>query len=110
MRQLYVLFHSRGPAWDQGRDFTEQSGIEQHIAFMRSLGAQGALVLGGPFAAGEAATPIGMAVITAPDMAEAERLALEDQSVASGLIAVSVRAWSVFMGDALGDIPPAGEG
>ena len=110
MQQLFVLFHSPGPRWDHTVGFMEQPGVTDHVAFMRSLTARGLMVLGGPFDDGDATAPVGMAVITAPDISAAERIALEDRSVASGLIRVSVRPWNVPMGFALDAIPPVGQG
>lgn len=83
----------------------EQPGVEDHIAFMRSLTERGLMVLGGPFSDGDATAAVGIAVITARDAAEAELVALEDRSVENGLIRVAVRPWSVPMGFALGTIP-----
>jgi uncharacterized protein YciI len=101
MRQLFVLFHAPGPAWDRAVGFMEQPGIEEHIDFMRSLAARALMVLGGPFADEDPAGAVGMAVIIARDAAEARRIALEDGSVASGLIRVTSRPWTVPMGFAL---------
>ena len=49
MQRLFVLFHSPGPRWDDAIGFLEQPGIEEHIAFMRSLAERGLMALGGPF-------------------------------------------------------------
>ena len=105
MQRLFVLFHSPGPAWDRALGFLEQPGIEEHVAFMRTLTERGVMVLGGPFADGDATEQVGMAVITAGDAEEAELLALEDRSVASGLLRVAVRPWTVPMGFAVGALP-----
>lgn len=110
VQQLFVLFHSPGSAWDPSRGFMEQPGIEQHIAFMRGLTERGLMVLGGPFADGDAAGAVGMAVITAPDLAEAERLAMEHRSVQDALIRVQVRPWNVPMGVALESVRPIDAG
>ncbi len=107
MRQLFVLFHSAGPAWDKTLGFMEQPGIGEHIAFMRSLTERGLMVLGGPFGDEDAGVAVGMAVIAAPDADAAELVAHEDRSVAHGLIRVSVRPWTVPMGVALEALPPA---
>ena len=109
MRRLFVLFHSPGPAWDQKLAFMEQPGIGEHIAFMRSLTERGLLVLGGPFGDDDPRISVGMAVVSAPDAGEAERLAQEDRSVEHGLLRVAVRPWVVPMGGAL-DAIPEGEG
>lgn len=110
MRQLFVLFHSPGPAWDKTLGFMEQPDIAEHIAFMRSLTERGLLVLGGPFADDDATVVVGMAVIIAQDAVEAKRLAHEDRSVEHGLIEVVVRPWTVPMGFALGAAPWSHEG
>lgn len=105
MRQLFVLFHSPGPAWDQKLGFMEQPGIGEHIAFMRSLTERGLLVLGGPFGDEDPRIAVGMAVVSAPDAGEAQRIAQEDQSVEQGLLRVAVRPWIVPMGSALDAVP-----
>lgn len=105
MRQLFVLFHSPGPAWDKAFGFMEQPGIGEHIAFMRSLTERGLMVLGGPFGDEDSAVAVGMAVITARDVAEAALLATEDRSVEHGLLRAAVRPWIVPMGMALEAIP-----
>ena len=105
MRQLFVLVHSPGPAWDHALSFFEQPGIGHHVAFMRRLTADGRMVLGGPFDDGDASGAVGMAVITATDTEEATRIAAEDASVQAGLIRVQVRPWNVPMGLALGSLP-----
>ena len=110
MRQLFVLFHSPGPAWDRAVGYMEQPGIQAHVDFMRSLAARGLMVLGGPFADEDVVGAVGMVVITAADSAEAERLAHEDRSVEHGLIRVSVRPWNVPMGLALDAVPPVEAG
>lgn len=110
VQQLFVLFHAPGTTWDHGLGFLQQPGIEQHIAFMRSLTERGLMVLGGPFADEDAAEAVGMAVIMARDATEAEGIALEDRSVASGLIRVTARPWTVPMGFALKVFPASDEG
>ena len=65
------------------------------------------LVLGGPFADGDSAESVGMAVIVARDAVHAEGLAHEDRSVERGLIIVRVRPWTVPMGIALDVVPPS---
>ena len=39
-----------GPSWDASRPLEEQSGWEEHAAFMDALVADGFVVLGGPLA------------------------------------------------------------
>jgi uncharacterized protein YciI len=102
---LFVLFHRPGPRWAAGVEFPAQDGIMDHILFMRRLDEEGRLVLGGPFD-DEPAGPtdggaVGLAIIEAGSMQEAERLAESDASVQYGLISVTVRRWGPRMGSAL---------
>jgi uncharacterized protein len=100
---FFVIAHHRGPAWRDGVGMLEQPGIEAHVGFMRSLDRRGVMVLGGPFMdADDAADPIvGMAIVRAVDLAEAEALAAEDPSIELGLIRARVRAWNAAMGTSL---------
>jgi uncharacterized protein YciI len=102
---LFVLFHRPGPRWQPGAPFTEQPGIMDHIGFMQGLDQAGRLVLGGPFdnepAGPQDGGPVGIAIIEADGMEEAERLAASDEAVKAGLLTVQVRPWRPRMGSAL---------
>jgi uncharacterized protein YciI len=43
-----VVLHRAGPEWQPGRPLEEQSGWEEHAAFMDDLAESGFIVLGGP--------------------------------------------------------------
>ena len=102
---LFVLIHRPGPRWQLGAPFPEQPGIMDHIGFMHGLAQQGRLVLGGPFddepAGPKDGGPVGIAIIEADAMADAQLLADSDESVKAGLLTVTVRAWRPRMGSAL---------
>jgi uncharacterized protein YciI len=68
---------------------------------MSSVAERGRMVLGGPYAPEPGAELVGMAVIRAADLAEAQAIAEEDESVRAGLLRVSVREWTPKMGSAL---------
>jgi hypothetical protein len=48
MPMFHVVLTRTGPEWDPARPLEEQSGWEEHAAFMDSLVDRGLLVLGGP--------------------------------------------------------------
>ena len=102
---LFVLIHRPGPRWQLGLPFPEQAGIMEHIEFMHGLDTDHRLVLGGPFdddwTSSSPSTPVGMAIIQATDLADAQELAASDESVKAGLIDVTVRPWRPRMGSAL---------
>jgi len=102
---LFVLIHRPGPRWQAGAPFPEPSGIMDHITFMRRLDEDHRLILGGPFddewTGSSNSTPVGMAIIEAEGMEEAQALAASDESVKAGLLTVTVRPWRPRMGSAL---------
>jgi uncharacterized protein YciI len=93
-----VLVHEAGPTWQPGVPFREQHGVESHMGFMRRLHEEGLLVIGGPFLDDADDLPVGMAIIRAPSLEDAERIAVLDASLAAGLLRVRVRPWLVPMG------------
>lgn len=46
----FVVLRRLGPDWDPSRPIEEQSGWDEHAAFMDSLVQDGFVVLGGPLA------------------------------------------------------------
>ena len=50
MAMFHVVIHRSGPDWQPGRPLEEQSGWEEHAAFMDGLVDAGVIVLGGPLA------------------------------------------------------------
>ena len=48
MAMFLLTFHRAGPEWQPGRPLEEQSGWEEHAAFMDDLVDAGFIVLGGP--------------------------------------------------------------
>jgi hypothetical protein len=47
---FFVCMRRSGPDWDPARPLEEQSGWEEHAAFMDELVERGFVVLGGPLA------------------------------------------------------------
>ncbi len=73
----------------------DHPGIGQHFEFLQRRAAAGQLIAAGP-------TPdepgTGMTVRDVKSLAEAERLAREDdQAVATGVLDVTVRPWQIVM-------------
>ena len=89
----YVIVHAPGPAWEAGLPFSEQAGVQDHLAHFRSLLAAGKLHLGGPFLDEFA----GGMMIPSEGLSEAEIVAFAnaDPAVRSGLLRVAVRRWLV---------------
>lgn len=100
-----MLFHRPGPTWQAGVEFPAQDGIMDHIGFMRRLDEEGRLILGGPFddepAGPSDGGPVGIAIIEADSIEEAQVIGESDASVQAGLLVFKARAWRPRMGSAL---------
>jgi uncharacterized protein YciI len=88
-KRYFVLAHAPGPKWDPTRGFREQAGIEQHTNYMQDFFDCGTLVLGGPFLDNSG----GMMIFDLDSAQEAQRVAEDDPTVKSGLLAVTVKPW-----------------
>lgn len=94
-RTWFVLLHRRGSAVQDDQSLFDHPGIRQHFEFLERRAAAGQLIAAGP-------TPdqpgTGMTVLDVESLAEAERLAHEDdQAVVNGVLDVRVRPWHVVM-------------
>jgi uncharacterized protein YciI/uncharacterized protein YndB with AHSA1/START domain len=93
-----ALVHRPGPAADPDVPVFAQPQFRLHAEFLQRMAGQGYLVAAGPLD-DEAGT--GMTVLRLPgadQLAEATRLATEDDaSVAGGFFTVTVRPWQVMM-------------
>ena len=88
-KQFYVLFHSPGPRWDHAKEFAEQAGIQEHVAFLRGLFENGKLRMGGPFLDNSG----GMAILEVASLDEARRIGESDSTVKNGLLKVTPKPW-----------------
>ncbi len=92
--RYWVLVHAPGPAWVPGVPFPQQPGVELHQAHMRRLLDDGQLVIGGPFLDEQGG---GFVVVRADTEAEALALGTPDESLAAGLLTMTVRPWLAAM-------------
>ena len=103
-KQFYVIVHHRGPAWQDGVPYLEQPAIGGHIGFMQDVTDRGLRVLGGPYIDDDPTGIVGMAIVSAASQEEAEAIAAEDPTIASGMISPRVRPWRAVMGSALDEM------
>ncbi|GAA3293012.1 hypothetical protein GCM10020218_069110 [Dactylosporangium vinaceum] len=97
-RIWFVLQHRPGPAAKPGVSVTDQPGFAEHLAFLNRRAEDGTLVMAGPFEDVDGAVDEGMTVLATATLEDALRLAeIDDEAVRSGLLAVTVRTWTVVM-------------
>src|SRR5690242_16810869 len=88
---FYVVERRSGPQWDPSRPLEEQSGWDEHAAFMDGLVDSGFVVLGGPLADEHRVI---LAVEAESENAVRETLA-RDPWHETHLVVASVEAWTI---------------
>jgi uncharacterized protein YciI len=88
---LFAVRHLPGPEWVPGLDPREQAGIGEHAAYWASVGAEGRILLGGPFLDPDQ----GGLVVMSPGHAweDVEEIAEADPALSRGLLAYEILTW-----------------
>ena len=96
-QSAFVALYERGPAWDDAKGVFQQTGVNEHIQFLRANGEK--LIAAAPFRqgleAGATDRTVGMVVVLASSQEEAERLIANDPAIVQKLMVVKVRQWMV---------------
>jgi hypothetical protein len=94
---VFAVTYERGAAWDAAKGGFQQTGITDHMQFLRTNGEK--LLAGAPFQqglpAGATDQTVGMILLLAATQEEAETLVASDPAVASRLMKATVRRWLV---------------
>jgi uncharacterized protein YciI len=88
---FFVVLRRHGPSWDPTRPLEEQTGWDEHAAFMDSLVETGFVVLGGPLADEERV----VLAVDAPSDADVRATLAADPWHASHLVIDSVDPWTI---------------
>ena len=88
---FYVVIRRRGPGWERSRPLEQQSGWDEHAAFMDGLVDTGFVVLGGPLDDEERVV---LAVEATSEAAVRETLA-RDPWHETHLVVDSVDGWTI---------------
>jgi uncharacterized protein YciI len=96
MAGYFLVRQARGPAWDSSRGRCEQSGWDQHVAFIDRLSEDGMIPLGGPV--GEIDGQHVVLVVHAASEDEARAMFADDPWMDSILRIESVEPWTLWIG------------
>lgn len=88
---MFVVLRRHGPDWDPRLPMEEQSGWDDHAAYMDALTAEGFIVLGGPL---EDEVRVVLAV-DSDSMDEVRRRLAEDPWSPSHLVVDSIQRWTL---------------
>jgi uncharacterized protein YciI len=93
MKQAFVIYYRRGPAWIDGKTVFEQP-LQEHLAYMKGLKAAGTLMLGGPFTDNSG----GMVVVDAAGADEAQAILEGDPAVRDRVMVAEAHPWKLMAG------------
>ena len=91
----YLVIRGKGPSWDHARARREQSGWDEHAAFMDALTDEGFVVLGGPIGEGDGEDTL--QVVDAESEAVVRARLAEDPWGEDMLVTKSVEPWQVWL-------------
>jgi len=93
MAVFLVMLHRSGPHWDASKPLEEQSGWDEHAAFMDGLVDDGFIVLGGPLADEHR-----VAHVVEADSEDAVRATLaRDPWSDTHLVAAAIEPWTLWL-------------
>ncbi len=96
MAGYFLVRQARGPDWDPSRGRREQSGWDQHAAFIDRLSEDGTIPLGGPV--GDVDGQYAVLVVQAGSEADARAIFADDPWMDSVLRIESVEPWTLWVG------------
>jgi uncharacterized protein YciI len=99
----FLVERARGRAWDHSKLRREQTGWDEHAAFMDALVEEGLVVLGGPVGEGDGDNAV--LVVDADSEATIRARLAEDPWENDMLTTETVRPWSVWLRGAVTDEP-----
>jgi len=94
--RCFLVRQARGPQWDPTRGRREQSGWNEHAAFVDRLSEDGKVLLGGPV--GEVDGQDVVVVVDADSEAEARAIFTDDPWMDGVLRIESVEPWILWIG------------
>ena len=96
---LFAVTREAGPGWTDGKGAFEQSGVNDHAAFMNNLSNQGFVLFAGPLAGSEQDRIRALLIAEADSETDIERRLADDPWVLTQrLVTTSVEPWNLFVG------------
>ena len=97
MATFHVVVHRSGPDYDRSLPLEQQSGWDEHAAFMDALTEEGFILAGGPLGGEDDAARV-LHVVDAPDGDAVRSRLSEDPWPQSMLLLASIEPWTVLLG------------
>jgi len=98
---IFAVTREAGPAWADGTGAFEQTGVEEHAAFMSSLADEGSVLFAGPLAGSESGRIHVLLIADAASEADVRhRLAGDPWEASQRIVTTSIEPWNLFVGAA----------
>ena len=106
---LFAITREAGAGWTNGKGAFEQSGVNDHAAFMNNLENEGIVLFAGPLAGSEHDRIRVLLIAEAASETDIHRRLADDPWVRTQrLVTTSVEPWNLFVGaERLGAQPSA---
>ncbi len=96
---LFAVTREAGPGWTDGKGAFEQSGVNDHAAFMNDLATEGVVLFAGPLAGSEVDRIRVLLIADADSETDIERRLADDPwELTQQLVTTSVEPWILFVG------------
>ena len=95
----FAVIRDAGPAWTEGKGVFDQSGANDHAAFMNALADEGIVLFAGPLGGSERGRiRVLLIVNTKSEAAIVDRLAADPWAQEQRIVTTSVEPWNLFVG------------
>ena len=96
---LFAVTREAGPGWTNGKGAFEQSGVNDHAAFMNNLANEGIVVFAGPLAGSEHDRIRVLLIADADSETDIERRLADDPWELTQQVATTrIELWNLFVG------------
>jgi uncharacterized protein YciI len=86
---MFVVIYAPGPAWQTGKQATEQPFFHEHVRYMQQVFAAKQLLMGGPFLDIES----GLGILDVANEAQARDIVARDPAVLGRLFEPHLHPW-----------------
>ena len=96
---LFAITREAGAGWTNGKGAFEQSGLNDHAAFMNDLANEGVVLFAGPLAGSERDRIRVLLIADAESETAIERRLADDPwELTQRLVTTSIEPWNLFVG------------
>jgi uncharacterized protein YciI len=101
---MFVVIYTPGPAWQTGKQVTDQPFFREHLTYMQQVFAARQLLMGGPFLDIES----GLGILDVANEAQARDIVAHDPAVLGRLFEPHLHPWQAYFNQYQARSAPSG--